>query len=395
MKIGTILLVFAALAGCWLPFAGEMVSVSGVVSPRQLPPDALSLVLEVSGPGMKTVEKTFADPTDVTLEVPSGRDRRFDIRVNTPSVILRGITIVDLAYGEAQTVQVTMNLYRTRLIAPDARNSRLVRIDDMSGAGWSTLVGATLGFGTFVPYDVDYDNRGRLYIAANTGAAAAAPRIYRVDDWSAAGGTPVVMSTVANDVRSLAVDRENERIYYVDRAADELHRCDLNGNNDVVLDTSGVTAFLRSVAVHPAGVLIVGSDVGPGGAYFTAYDPATETALDEAAYSSSGYEQAWDVQVKGLKVFAAVYDTTLPSNSRVLSLLYNPVAKTLSLAGSYGNAGIVAGPTRFLAPVNDPIVFIDEGAGVDRLVSIDDFAGANRQNYGATGTGTGQFQFFN
>ncbi len=69
----------------------------------------------------------------------------------------------------------------------DAGNNRIVRMNDMTGAGWTTLGGPAAGGGTNqfkAPGGVFVDTAGRIYVAD-----AGNHRLVRVNDMTGAGWT--------------------------------------------------------------------------------------------------------------------------------------------------------------------------------------------------------------
>jgi len=211
-----VLLLILGLAGCYYTPSSAIGSArASLVLAKQLPANVASIVLVVSGPGMKTVAGEYAVGTSsVTLEVPAGVGRTFTLLANTPSVTLKGEATVDLQPGETREVVLNPTLFDSQIIIPDYRNYRLVQISDMAGTGWKAVQFSNLGLGMtgntqFVPYDVDFDAQGRIYIANRYDGIV---RLDSIDDTSAewffkGAGAPI--GTVA-----VAVDRATNYLYY-------------------------------------------------------------------------------------------------------------------------------------------------------------------------------------
>ena len=93
-----------------------------------------------------------------------------------------------------------------RIYVPDTGNRRLVRIDDMSGTNWTVLTqsppvnGVSSAFQS--PTAVSIDAAGRIYVADNTSYQ---PAVVRVDDMTGANWTTIYTGATAG-LNSVAVD---------------------------------------------------------------------------------------------------------------------------------------------------------------------------------------------
>ena len=68
---------------------------------------------------------------------------------------------------------------------PDRRNDRIVRIDDMTGAGWTTLGTKGSGVNQFdTPIGIFVDATGRIYVTDTVNS-----RIVRINDMTGVGWT--------------------------------------------------------------------------------------------------------------------------------------------------------------------------------------------------------------
>ena len=70
-----------------------------------------------------------------------------------------------------------------RIYIADEYNYRIVRVDDMTGAGWTTFGSFGTSVGHFAaPHGIDLDSRGRIYVTDTSGY-----RIMRIDSMDGAG----------------------------------------------------------------------------------------------------------------------------------------------------------------------------------------------------------------
>jgi DNA-binding beta-propeller fold protein YncE len=79
-----------------------------------------------------------------------------------------------------------------RIYIADTGNNRIVRVDDMTGSGWTSLSASPLGEKFASPRALAFDQAGRLYAACGKNLLLAPPmtaNIVRIDDMSGAGWT--------------------------------------------------------------------------------------------------------------------------------------------------------------------------------------------------------------
>lgn len=141
-----------------------------------------------------------------------------------------------------------------RIYIVDYSQSRIVRINDMTGTGWTTF--GTSGFGInqfYSPDGIAVDASGRIYVADGY----ASDRIVRIDDMTGAGwttlGTPE--SNHFEDPSGIAFDSIG-RIYIAD----------LNNNRIVRIDdmtgsgwtTCGASGYAYYVALDASGRIYIG-----------------------------------------------------------------------------------------------------------------------------------------
>jgi streptogramin lyase len=106
---------------------------------------------------------------------------------------------------------------KRRIYVADRMNHRIVRFDDMTGAGWTTLGTQGNGVKQFdEPFGVHVDHKGRIYVAdwGND-------RLVRMNDMTGAGWTTLGTTGTGDkqfgDIDKVVVDGE-DRIYVADGA---------------------------------------------------------------------------------------------------------------------------------------------------------------------------------
>jgi hypothetical protein len=350
-----------------------------------------SITVRVTGPGMPTMDFIFApDITTAIVVVPAGSSRKFTVTAivapGDPSAALafRGIATADLAVGETVNLSVSMIVSETKIVIPDYYNNRIVQIDNMDGDNWieNSVVSS--------PYDIDFDARGRIYIATES-----EPGVQRIDNINdnTTEGIPIMSS-----ILSLAINRHSGIIYYADSFT--LYRNSIDGTNEIqlVLDNpSNIESIDQIIGmdIDENGILYIAGTATTEDEMIFKYDPALELVTD---IYRDNLNTPWDVIVKSPYVYVANYEYNMTVNNKVLRLTMG-LQPAGELRGDPGSADTFYGPHRFVAILNRKIYITDEGHDPsspynrDRLVSIDNISGANWKTYGSYGTGQDQFDF--
>lgn len=370
-----------------------------------------SIRVVVTSSDMDTIDQTFGPAETITLTVSGGLLRRFEVTATVdqsdPSAALsfRGITTLDLV-GETVTVPVIMNLHETKIVIPDPAASippytvRLIQINNLAGdIGWIEKTASDIGFsGTFQPWDVDFDNQGKIYIANNfpTDGSCVVIRLDNINDTSC----ETIGTGSSNAICAIAVDRFRNYLYYATNPI-HLKRCNLDGTDDRELATIAGAAIIESITgldVDAAGMLYIsGTTIGNAAAVFL-YNPLTETVI---SYYQTYLNNPSDIMVKSPYIYIANFRGA--DNYKILQLQLN-IAMQMQYTAGYGiqadivnkNQGYFYGPRRFVGIRNDVLIVIDDhyDYNLDKLVSMQDMSGTGWATYGDEGKSTGQFQFF-
>ena len=217
--------------------------------------DIDSFALTVSGTDMDDVTASGSSSTSqFVVEVPDGQERTFEVTASvsdtsdSAALTFSGIVTRDLTAGEPAAVTVPVDqLASTKIVIPDPGyyKYRLVQIDGMSGGGWSTLdynFNARFTYSEdFRPWDTDFDNQGRIYIANRTaGVSGDLGRVLRIDNIN--GDNFYEYPDAGYGLMCLTVDRNNELLYYADLNG-TLHQCNLDGTGHVALDDGGISSY--------------------------------------------------------------------------------------------------------------------------------------------------------
>jgi ClpA/ClpB-like protein len=115
-----------------------------------------------------------------------------------------------------------------RIYVLDIGNHRVVRVGEMAGAGWTTLGKPGTGANQFsAPSGIFVDKAGRIYVAESS-----LHRIVRMDDMTGAGWT-----TLGFNAPSRVFVDEMDRIYVVDTGSYQVVRAsDMTGTDRTILD---------------------------------------------------------------------------------------------------------------------------------------------------------------
>jgi streptogramin lyase len=135
-----------------------------------------------------------------------------------------------------------------RIYVADSNNNRIVRVNDMTGAGWTALGSPGTGVNQFAnPFSVFVDSAGRIYVADSNNN-----RIVRVNDMTGAGwttfGTPGRGVNQFSDPEWIVVD-EAGRIYVIDVTAQTFNSRivrinDLTGGGWITKEIQGIASGL-------------------------------------------------------------------------------------------------------------------------------------------------------
>jgi sugar lactone lactonase YvrE len=153
-----------------------------------------------------------------------------------------------------------------RIYITDPGNNRIVRIDNMTGAGWTTFGTAGTGVGQFsLVSGIALDAAGRIYVTDET-----ANRVVRMDDMTGAGWTELGILAGGNGVGqfdspvSIAIRNTGlgERIYVADRDNNRIvQMTDMTGGGWATFSTGA------QIQDQPGGVSVDSS----GRIYFTQF----------------------------------------------------------------------------------------------------------------------------
>ncbi len=354
--------------------------------------DISSVNLTVSGPDMDTITETYDPDTlssanwAISVTVPPGDDRKFEIAADvsgSTNAILRYYgsstqtidedhSTVDVYMGVSKMKIITMNPafdFNTQGASPS-----ITVMDDMNGSNWIRITDSDLGWaGTFVPWDMDIDQYGNVWLVNNdTGT----PALIKITSFS-----PVTYTSVQSGSApfiSVAVDRQNSKVYYASATA--LYSCNYDGTGVKAL--AGTFGSITGIAFDN-GILYLVDDGATN--KLQKYNVTTETLIEDSGSISS--TSLNDIMVKGDYIYVA--DT---ANKQIVKLNKSD----LSVVATYNADGTLYGPKRFVATLNSGIYFVDESdsANDDRLIYIDDINGNGYKSFGSYGYGTGQFSFY-
>jgi hypothetical protein len=370
-----------AVASCYyMPaLSGGGAARAAVSVSRALPVDIASVALIVGGPGMDTITDAFAaGTTGATLTIPSGAGRTFTLLVNTPSATLIGTSTVDLAPGETKDITVSPVLSGTQIIVPDLGNGRLVQIADMKGTGLTTfadLVNAPN------PYDVDFDDQGRIYVASSSFSADG---VFRIDDINGGNYTHIA-GNVNSTVQSIAMDRTRGLLYYVEGSS--LYKIQVTPTVGVEQPPLMSFETVKAIAVDADGFVYVVCYSSPSD-IVEKIDPNAASVVANSSASFT-FSNPWDVLVNGDYVYVS------DNGARQIVRLTKNLQFVDSFPGPVGDNFV--GPEQFVAIPNHPITVIDEtpySAQGNRIVSFNDMTGAGWTVYEPQTSGQDDFVFY-
>lgn len=370
----------------------------------QTAPATFSTVrVRVTGADFGLIEKDFAPYGALSVDVPSGSLRRFEVIATvapgdlSAAASFSGTAEANLPAGGIVNVPVLMKLNETKIIAPDNGNARISMKDAMHG-GWR--VNSTFQ----QPMDIDFDSRGRIYVVDQNSYY-----VWRLEN--IADTNPVRISQI-DWLYIVAVDRYRDRIFYSDEGS--IWENNLSGTNESAAKNliSGSTSItsIYGMDAAPDGMLYIVGQVNIVTTQYTAiirYDPSANSGNGAIVGTSvaitaitSRLSSPGDIQVKW--PYAYVANAGGAAGYKILKVLISDGA--FSLAGSYGSqaagspttpAGSFYGPIQFTGLSNNGLFIMDDMAGYARLVFIEDSLVSGWDTVGGTqGGGVDQFLFF-
>ena len=403
LSIGVVLFV---LSGCLPPGADDPLDFSTPsLSLKGAPFDVDEASLTVSGPGMSTIEETL-DPgeSSITLEIPAGSSRTFEISINNETSAFGGTETADLESGMSVDVSIDVEMNDLKLIVIDRFNERLVQLDDMTGAGWTEKEALDYSLFTdlLITNDVDYDQYGRIYTTVtDTGT-----NIFSIVRINSIGELDEDFRISAPNlstpsIYALAVDRNNNFIYYTygNGTGETVVKADYSGNI--------LTTYDSGLFFSDGGPGIQGLAVDPDGYVHIAYDPLGDgRAVEKLDPSGSGqivaYNEmmygAFDAQYKDGYLYFVGYDFDsfeIPLVYR-LPVNYNATTSPDTLDGNPNDVeDTFWGALRFLVSLDGSLYIIDDDAFEARIIKFDDITGAGWESFQATDIGKSPFNFIN
>jgi hypothetical protein len=341
---------------------------------------------------MKTIQEQIPTGSGViNLVVPAGPARRvtvagsFDGSGPPAFTGVIGSATASLPPGAETNIPISMSP-RERLIIPDQLNNRIVlidRIQDGQAIGWKVIDSFYSGF--YQPYSVDHDKQGRIWLVEDDFSSGYQTAIRRIDDVAGAGSDTSEVGTINETFgRAMTIDRTLGRIYYYAANYGTIEYHDIGGASGSL---GGPYYSPTGLAVDETGLLYI-SDNDPSDNRLLKITPSGAFLAD---YIYGIDLLPHDVIVKGDRVYVAVEDL-VGGNHRIdeFDLDLTPFASlTNAMVG-----GSMLGPRRFVAPRNAVFTLIDEGAAGDQLIRFLDMKGQGFTTFGSTGSGVGQFEFF-
>jgi DNA-binding beta-propeller fold protein YncE len=359
-------------------------SIVSLAASKSVPSRITEITLSVSGDGMETVSKSIdPDQSSLTLEIPAGEARTFSLTMANKTVTFSGSVTEDLTAGEETELSIPLELSGTKPIVPDADyyngGGRIVQINGMTGAGWIEKDWddfSGLGYGSpydFFPYDVDFDDKGRIYIANNSSSGG----IIRLDDINDTSPEAIVSG---EEIPSLAIDRLNGFLYYFIYDGDLftyfLKQYNYNTGNEKEYNLSPYELIPESLAIDDEGMVYIVHDYGSG---IQKFNPTGEGSLTGNSYTA---EEAIDVLYKNGYIYVADIGGELPPKVIKLTTDLDYVDE---LPGKPDETDPFHGPQRFLAVLSDKIYVIDEEQFEpdedNRTVAFDDISGTGWTTY--------------
>lgn len=323
-------------------------------------------------------------------------------------------TAIDFSGGSGISATVTaangttkeyeINITGDKLVVLDADQyspgGRIVQIDDMSGSGLIDRYGTNLekpSNDKFIPYDIDFDIYGRIYVANNVAGGG----FLRLD--SITDPTPEWFFT-DKATSAVAVDRANSLVYFIGDNGDStnnLRRCGYDGQDfkeySQLIESSSTS--YTGLTVDDDGILYYTDMPASTGKNLVKFDPAGAGTPLVENYTEI---DTFDITFKKDLLYAS-YTSTAPNKVVTLSkdLVQNGPELPIVPTSGDGHTDDVARPTRFIAVLNRKFYLIDdapfEPSFDDRLLAFNDLTtGIDEVMWGGSNgsSGPNTFEFF-
>jgi hypothetical protein len=368
-----------------------------------------SVAVLVTGPDIAPIEQNFTSAPTISFDVPAGAIRQFDVTAYVapwdPSAAasFHGIAVANLPAGTTVSVPVVMLLKETKIVIPDGglnfSPGGLIMMDSMyPNSSWIyKQVTDYGGLANLEPVDIDFDSRGRIYIANSN-----SPAIIRMDDIN---GTNLLQSsatvfgtgTPLANAYTIAVDRIRNLVYFCTQSAPVIYRSNLDGTSTVAFPSLSATiSTVTGIDVDNEGMLYV---VGYTDTIIR-YNPNTR-AIIAGPFTTSLTTPA-DVLYRAPYIYIANRSTTTSGSGVTQLSISNNTFGFIAQYGLYtgsanSNDPYFYGAYRFLAIRND-LIIADSSTFLAKLVSISpDPLGNNWIPFGQHGAPTttpGNFYLF-
>ncbi len=365
------------------------------------PTNITSYTLRISGSGMSTINETYAaGTTQISLEVPAGNAREIellcDIDPSSPSAALSflGSTTEDLASGDTVTVSLEMMLYETKLVFPNPNtDTRIIQLDSLNDPSPSELRLAQVNpsnevISSFNPWDIDFDNQGRIYIA-NNWFVTDDDSVIRIDNFVTPNPYKVAKDGNLNGIKAIAIDRINNYLYYSEGT--RIRRTNLSTasfpDTGSIINITNIpgTPLFAAIAVDNDGMLYIG-DTQSGNQQVVKLNPNNgvvelyTTDINFTMNNGAGDMIYTALMIRDSYLYVGNYGG---ANNRILLQL----STDLAFVDGYGirntstpdtATGHFYGPHFFVGIREDEFYIMDEigdSGGYDKLVYIEDMNG--------------------
>ncbi len=334
--------------------------------------------------GVVTHEFVGTPVQSVSVTVPAGNYRFFEliayasITDRTAIASYRGTIMQNLEGGASVTIPLAMNLYETKIVIPDynyGSTGRIIQINDMTGFGW--VENNTFSVIDYY-YDVDFDNKGRIYVANY--APSAPPYIFRLNTIYDTSVTNFTVSS--NQYTCIAVDKTRSIVYYATAGAIFSNNLDGTNNVSIVTGYSNITGLAVD---EVTGNLYIAF----GSTVRCIHPSAPATIIAFATMAGT----CFDVIVKN----SYVYVTQNGSQNNVMQYNMNLGSPIAILTSKMGGGDVFYRPKRFIAILNKKFYVIDDhvsDSNYERIVAFDGMDGSGWQTFKAEQIGKSHMSFY-